>query len=347
MTFSIIIPTLNAKRTLEECLLHLTQQNYPKEHFEIISADGGSTDGTLEILQKYNVKIISNPRKTGEAGKMAGLKAAQGKLVVFLDSDNILVDRDWLTKIEKPFADPDIVASESLYFVCRKTDNALTRYFAHLGMGDPINLFLKNYDHISAITNTWTSLNIPVEQKSGYLKIQLIKDQPLPTVGANGFAVRRNLLAPLMQDDYLFDVDVIKLLMNTNNKSCVMAKVDTGLVHLFSPDIKTFIRKQQRRIRDYLYYQAKNLRVSQPTNNILMRVLYPGGPTFTWLLIFMAACITVIPLIIQAVIGFVRKPDWVWILHPLLCEITLFVYTTERLKSFFKKGIYDRSKWSQ
>ncbi|MDQ3098191.1 MAG: glycosyltransferase family 2 protein [bacterium] len=349
LIYSFIIPTLNAHRTLRECLEHVSKQNYPKEKVEIISADGGSTDGTIDILKEYGVKIIANPLKTGEAGKMAGLKAAQGEYVVFLDSDNILIDPDWLTKLEKPFSDPEIVATESIYFLSRKSDNSLTRYFAYMGMGDPINLFLGNYDHINAITNRWTSLNVPVEQKQGFLKIHLFKDKPLPTVGANGFVVRRTLLNPLLKDEYLFDVDVMNLLMESNNEtnSCYMAKVDTGLVHLFTPDIKTFVRKQQRRVRDYVYYQSKNLRVSHDTRNIFLKLLYPGGPNFTGLLLFIASCFTIIPLLVQALIGFVRKPDWVWIFHPLLCEITLFVYTTERLKSFVKKGIYDRSKWSQ
>ncbi len=349
MTYSIIIPTLNAQRTLDECLKYVVAQNYPKEEYEIIIADGGSIDQTLDIVNKYNTKIVANPLKTGEAGKMAGLKVAQGEFVIFLDSDNILIDPDWLTKLQKPFNDGEIVAAESIYFLSRKTDNALTRYFAYMGMGDPINLFLGNYDHISVITNKWTSLNIPTQKKEGYLKVQLFKDKPLPTVGANGFAVRRNLLSPLLQDEYLFDVDVMNLLMQNNpdTNSCFMAKVDTGLVHLFTPDIKTFVRKQQRRVRDYVYYQSKNLRVSHDTRNIFLKILYPGGPSFTGLVLFIASCLTVLPLLAQAVIGFFRKPDWVWLMHPVLCEITLYVYTTERIKSFVKKEIYDRSKWSQ
>lgn len=348
ITFSFIIPTLNAKRTLEECLSHVQNQNYPKDKIEIISADGGSTDGTLDILQKYNVKIINNPLKTGEAGKMAGLKDAKGEYVIFLDSDNILIDPDWLAKLEKPFQDTQIVASESIYFLSRPTDNSLTRYFAHMGMGDPINLFLGNYDHINAITNRWTSLSIPTEQKDGYIKIHLFKNKPLPTIGANGFVVRRNLLEPLLKDEYLFDVDVLNLLMEEKHgHSCYMAKVDTGLVHLFTPDLKTFVRKQQRRVRDYVYYQSKNLRVSQDTRNIILKIFYPGGANFTGLILFILSCFFVIPLIVQAIIGFIRKPDWVWILHPIICEITLFVYATERIKSFFKKGIYSRENWSQ
>jgi glycosyltransferase involved in cell wall biosynthesis len=349
ITYSFIIPTLNANRTLEECLEHVANQNFSKDQVEIIIADGGSTDRTLTIASKYNATIVPNPLKTGEAGKMAGLKVARGEYVVFLDSDNILIDPDWLINLKKPFEDPEIVATESIYFLSRPADNALTRYFAYMGMGDPINLFLGNYDHINAITNKWTSLNVPVEKQSGYLKIHLFKDKPLPTVGANGFVVKRTLLDPLLTDEYLFDVDVMNLLMSSNldTSSCYMAKVDTGLVHLFTPDIKTFVRKQQRRVRDYVYYQSKNLRVSHDTRNVILKILYPGGPNFTGLLLFIASCVTIIPLLIQSVIGFTRKPDWVWILHPLLCEITLFVYTTERLKSFVRKGIYDRSKWSQ
>lgn len=66
-SISVVIPTYNSERTLTECLENILQQDYPRAKIEIIIADGGSRDRTLEIARKYKVdKIVRNPLRTGE-----------------------------------------------------------------------------------------------------------------------------------------------------------------------------------------------------------------------------------------------------------------------------------------
>ena len=66
-TITIVIPTLNSQQVLYTCLKSVIEQNYPKTKLEIIVVDGGSVDDTLSIAQKFNVKMINNPLRTGEA----------------------------------------------------------------------------------------------------------------------------------------------------------------------------------------------------------------------------------------------------------------------------------------
>ena len=61
---SIIIPTLNAARVLEPCLKSIKKQSYKK--YEIIIADGGSSDNTLIIAKKYHCIVIKNKLKRGD-----------------------------------------------------------------------------------------------------------------------------------------------------------------------------------------------------------------------------------------------------------------------------------------
>src|SRR3989304_4834253 len=79
-TVSILIPTLNASSVLGNCLESIKKQNYPAEKIEIIVADGGSSDGTVEIAKKYGAGDAWSKLKTGEAGKAAALRARDNAL---------------------------------------------------------------------------------------------------------------------------------------------------------------------------------------------------------------------------------------------------------------------------
>jgi len=113
---SVVIPTYNSANTLPLCLESIAAQDYPEDNIEIIIADGGSTDSTLEIAQKYTDKIYPNPLKTGEAGKAVGIKHSKGEIIALIDSDNILPSRDWLSRMTEPFQDRGIAGIEPLYY---------------------------------------------------------------------------------------------------------------------------------------------------------------------------------------------------------------------------------------
>ncbi len=133
-SISIIIPTYNSEKVLPLCLESLKNQDYSKEKIEVIIADGGSTDSTLEIAQKYADKIYPNPLKTGEAGKAVGVRRSKGEIIALIDSDNIRPSKDWLFRMTEPFQDREIAGSEPLYYSYRKEDGYITRYCAMLGM---------------------------------------------------------------------------------------------------------------------------------------------------------------------------------------------------------------------
>ena len=330
---SVLIPTLNAGRVLEGCLQSIAGQGYPKELVEIIIADGGSTDETLAIARRYTDNIYANPLKTGEAGKAVALKHAQGEIVALVDSDNILPSTDWLSRMVVPFADEEIVGAEPLEYTYRKEDGYITRYCALMGMNDPLCLFLGNYDRHNSITGRWTEMPVGVEDKGDYLKVTL-NNRKLPTIGANGFLIRRDDLLRTSVEDYLFDIDVVyELALRGKNK---YAKVKTGIVHLFSGDVFTFVRKQQRRINDYLYYRGANLRK------------YPWGSLDKRrLLKFVAYCVLVFPLLVQGLTGYWRKPDTAWLFHPVACWITLTVYGTGWLRGPIRAEAQNREEWRQ
>jgi GT2 family glycosyltransferase len=88
-----MVPTLNSEKTIQECISSLSQQTYPHE---TIVADGGSTDSTLSLLPN-DVRVIS-VRGNQAAAMNAGLHAARGSLVAFIDADCIAPPR-WLERM--------------------------------------------------------------------------------------------------------------------------------------------------------------------------------------------------------------------------------------------------------
>ena len=89
MKFSIIIPTLNEELIIESALTRL--QNL-RPACEIIIADGGSTDATIDLAASYADQVISSPQ--GRALQMnAGASHASGDVLIFLHVDTVLPDK--------------------------------------------------------------------------------------------------------------------------------------------------------------------------------------------------------------------------------------------------------------
>ncbi len=337
MKLSIVIPVLNSEKTLPACLEAIAAQTLPRTEFEIVIADAGSSDRTVELARAAGVDVITdNPLKTGEAGKTAGIKAAHGDIIALVDSDNILPAPSWLERMLTPFADPDVIATEPLEYTVRPQDSALTRYFALLGMNDPICLFTRNYDRMCGITGKWTGLTIDQEDKGDWLKLRL-SGTALPTIGANGFVFRRTLLEGSNWDPYLFDIDILFDRIRRDGSVCV-AKVKTGIVHLYCARLGDFARKQKRRIRDFLFFaQAKQRTYPWDKQRRLGIVL------------FSLSTATILPLVVQMVIGFCRKPDRAWFYHVPVCVLTLWIYGLGFLSKLLgrKQAPVDRSNWQK
>jgi rSAM/selenodomain-associated transferase 2 len=119
---SVVIPALNEAENIEACLASVATQQGP---FEIIVADGGSTDGTAEIAGRY-ASVVSSKR--GRAVQMnTGAHRARGDALLFLHADSTL-HPDALTGLRRALENPRTVGGT---FTLRfDSDRALLNLYA-------------------------------------------------------------------------------------------------------------------------------------------------------------------------------------------------------------------------
>jgi succinoglycan biosynthesis protein ExoA len=87
---SVVIPVYNEERYIGACLDSVVGQDYPADRYEVIVADGGSTDRTREIVGEVaahhpNVRLVDNPGRTQAAGLNLAIRASRGQFIARQD----------------------------------------------------------------------------------------------------------------------------------------------------------------------------------------------------------------------------------------------------------------------
>jgi glycosyltransferase involved in cell wall biosynthesis len=118
--FSIITIVYNDKTNIERTLLSVLNQGY--KNFEYIVVDGGSTDGTVDVIKKYENHIniyLSEPDKGIYDAMNKGIKLAKGKWINFMNSGDQFYDSNVLDKVYGNI-DNEV---DVLYGSCKKAYN--------------------------------------------------------------------------------------------------------------------------------------------------------------------------------------------------------------------------------
>lgn len=137
---SIIAPVRNAERTLNETFEYLFKLNYPRDKMEIVLADGGSTDKTVEVIKKWQAKYpfiklveIPNCPSPGFARNKA-LALVKGDFIFFTDGD-CAPTPEWINIILSKFEkDPQIAAvGGEIFTKIVEPDNIIESYCEQTG----------------------------------------------------------------------------------------------------------------------------------------------------------------------------------------------------------------------
>jgi glycosyltransferase involved in cell wall biosynthesis len=135
---SVVIPTYNEEKDIEDCLNSLMKQSY--KPIEVIIVDDGSTDNTKNIIKKFKkVKLVAGEHKGPGFSRNLGAKISKGKILIFVDAD-MTFNKDYLTNLSKPIIDNKSIGTEERFQKANNLNNNWSRCWGSYVKGYPKNI---------------------------------------------------------------------------------------------------------------------------------------------------------------------------------------------------------------
>lgn len=132
MRISVITAVYNSRATVAEALASTLAQTHGE--VELVVIDGGSTDGTLEVLRSHADRIavlVSEPDRGIYDALNKGIARASGEVVGFLHADDVFAGPDSLARVAEAFADPAVCAAYGdLQYVRQDDPSRVVRHWA-------------------------------------------------------------------------------------------------------------------------------------------------------------------------------------------------------------------------
>lgn len=107
LKITMVIPAYNEAATIEGCLTAIFAQQHQFD--EVILVDNNSTDNTVELAKKFNVKVIQEDRQGVVYARDAGFDAAAGDIIGRIDADTLL-EPNWTLELLRVFENEEITA---------------------------------------------------------------------------------------------------------------------------------------------------------------------------------------------------------------------------------------------
>lgn len=288
---SIILPVLNAAGVLENCLESIARQTYPRDHYEVLIPDGGSTDGSQEMAKRHGAIVIDDrASRHMEDSKRVALARATGEYIVFVDADNEITHPDYIEMgIRALAAHPHALGVEGYYPPSDKM-TALCAYLTHyLHISDPICWLMSAKPRLVGREGEVERWTLPPDTLS----------YPL---GANGFIYRKSDLEAVNANQQFQDTHVAMFLMESGKREWLRI-TGRGVHHYYVDTLWNFLLKRRRSMVHFL-----NVRREFGTVWLEKKAPMPG-----WLAC--AYCVSFVGPAYHALTGWWRTGDIRWLWH--------------------------------
>ncbi len=163
MTFSIITVNYNNKEGLKQTIESVILQSF--RDFEFIVIDGGSTDGSIDVLKEYNSQInywVSEPDRGIYHAMNKGILQAKGDYLNFMNSGDCFYDKDVLLKVAAYGYNEDFIIGKDFHFNIKTGQS-------HVSIQPPrttmIHFFIATLDHQSSFIKRELFNNSPYNEQ--------------------------------------------------------------------------------------------------------------------------------------------------------------------------------------
>ncbi len=326
-SIAIVSLSYNDAAILEDCLVSIEQQDYPRDKLKVLFADGGSTDGTLEIIRRYGAEVIYRPDLANRADLRVEMmvNAPKADFILVFSADCRFQERDCLREMVAVFSDPEIVGVQTQRYGIRPEDPILSRYLSLIGGVDPIAVGLGKADRTPYDCNSWHSSGNVIDM-GAYYKVAFGNDPAvMPAIGANGFMINREYLELVGGMKNGAHVDMcVKLIQQGHN--CFAFLKYQHIIHFVHLPLYSFLHR--RLAWAHLYAPDKIERIYK---------VFTPKDWYKLIWIMLTYSTLVVPAL-RAVRGYLRKPDIAWFLHPVVCFTFFSGYSLSYMKKIFRIG---------
>ncbi len=311
---SIIMPTYNSEKTIEYSLRSIRQQDIDQTQIEILIIDGGSTDKTLEIVEKYNVTVLYNEHKLPEFAKQQGLLAAKGEYGLFIDSDEAFTNMNSLScriKLLKKY--PSVKNLVSTGQICKKNENDVTRYANFIG--DPFSNFVYRYNGYNRIEDLTKQYQFKDVGKGLLLDFSNSKFLPLFDALGNMFEIETaRKIYSRYKEDQSFAANIFSNMVYETRQAIVMK--NDFICHRAGLSKDAYLSKLKWRVKNNLF-QTEGVGFAQRSRKetgLQKRKL-----------LFIPYCVLIFPVFIDAVRLTLKNRDKCFLNHFWYTEYTFIV----------------------
>jgi glycosyltransferase involved in cell wall biosynthesis len=117
---SVIVPAYQAEDIIDRCLDALAHQTVPREFYEIVVVDDGSTDETCARVKAHTgVRLLTQVHAGPASARNLGVQRARGEIVLFTDAD-CEPTPNWIERMVAPFRDGQVVGVKGVYRTCQQ-----------------------------------------------------------------------------------------------------------------------------------------------------------------------------------------------------------------------------------
>lgn len=318
-TVTIMIATFNSEKLLPRTLDAIKRQTYPAELIEILVIDGGSSDKTKEIAQKYGCRILNNPKKEPVNAKLIGMREAKGKYLVTIDHDEVLQNvKSIENKVKLLQENPECKVAFCSGYLCPEDYPKLNQYISEYG--DPFSLFVyrfsKGYHSMERVLRK--NYLIEKENEEGIVvSFEKMKKQPLFELCCAGTMIDREYFFEFEGVCYEGSVFVhlFYLMLEQGKRKVVFTKNDP-LVHYSADSLKNYLPKIKWRICNNIHFSEMG------KSGFNGRVTYSKSIQKRKYL-FIPYTILCLPNLLEACYLAVDRKNPIFLFHPIFCWYTL------------------------